>query len=361
MSTASTLLRDDLRGFSGYSSARSTVQQGTVWLNANESAQRNPADADGRCQRYPEPQPAELVARLADHYHVAAEQVLVGRGSDEGIDLLVRTFCAPGHGRVVIAPPTFGMYAVSARLHGASVIEVPLNDAASGFEHDLDAIAAAAIEARAALVFLCNPGNPTGSLLSLDALSTLADQLAGRALLVVDEAYGEYADVASATCLLATHDNIVVLRTLSKAHALAAARIGCVIAQPEVIAMLRRVQAPYPVPAPCIEVALDALQADATQVLASRVVEVRRERERMRSELSRMPGVRCVYPSAGNFLLVRLEDATAVQARLSAAGIVVRDMRSAPGLQDALRISIGTPVENAAVTAAIASMSKVAA
>ncbi len=361
MSTASNLLRNDLRDFSGYASARSVVQQGNVWLNANESAQCNPADETGLCQRYPEPQPAALVARLADYYEVAVEQLLVGRGSDEGIDLLVRTFCKPGQGRVVIAPPTFGMYAVSARLHGASVIEVPLRDAAAGFVHDMDEIATAAIQAQATLVFLCNPGNPTGSILSLDALSTLAGRLAGRVLLVVDEAYGEYADVASAASLLATHDNIVVLRTLSKAHALAAARIGCVIAQAELIAMLRRAQAPYPVPAPCIGVALDALQVDATRVIASRVGQARTQREWLRGRLSRTPGVRCVYHSAGNFLLVRFDDAAAVQARLIAAGIVVRDMRSVPGLQDALRISIGTPAENAAVMAAIESSAKVTA
>lgn len=361
MTTSTSVLRSDLRDFNGYSSARSIKQVGTVWLNANESAQPNPVDSAGLCQRYPEPQPSALVRRLAEYYDVAPEQLLVGRGSDEGIDLLVRTFCMPAEGCVLIAPPTFGMYAVSARLHGARVVDVPLRDTPNGFLHDLEGIVSRALSAGASLVFLCNPGNPTGSMLRLDELSRVAEALAGRALLVIDEAYGEYDEAASAATLIDNHDNVVVLRTLSKAHALAAARIGSVLARADVIEMLRRVQAPYPLPAPCVAIASDALKPEAIRQLQTRIDDVRSERDRLRTRLSALASVRYVYPSKGNFLLARFHDAEAVQTRLSEAGIVVRDMRQLPQLGDALRISIGSSAENTAVIDAIESLSRVAA
>ncbi|RMH90755.1 histidinol-phosphate transaminase [Lysobacter pythonis] len=356
MSGAEALLREDLRGFTGYRSARSDDLRGAIWLNANESAHANAADASGRCRRYPDPQPWALRARLAELYGVAEAQVLVGRGSDEGIDLLLRAFCMPGRGRIVIAPPVFGMYAVCARLHGAEVIEIPLAENAAGFAPDFSALADAALAHDARLLFLCNPGNPTGELLPLNAIERLAERLSGRCLLVVDEAYGEYAMQASAASLIARHANLVVLRTLSKAHALAAARIGSVLADAGVIACLRRAQAPYPLPTPCVELALSALDTAALADTDTHVREARIERARLVGLLGALAGVRRVYPSQANFLLVRFEDAQSALARLLEAGIVVRDMRTMPQLGDALRISLGTPAHNDAVLAALASL-----
>jgi histidinol-phosphate aminotransferase len=160
------LVRDDLRDFAGYSSARRTSNSGSIWLNANESPWRNAADANGEgVHRYPEPQPGALRAALAALYGVRPEQLLIGRGSDEAIDLLVRAFCRPGVDRVLIAPPVFGMYAVCARLQGAALVEVALRDRSDGLVCDLDAIAAAALEQAVKLVFLCSPANPTGAAL----------------------------------------------------------------------------------------------------------------------------------------------------------------------------------------------------
>src|SRR5690606_25708163 len=187
-----TLLRPDLRGFAGYRSARSSMAGGDTWLNANESAWPNPADDDARVRRYPDPQPSALRALMATRYGCRPEQVLVGRGSDEGIDLLVRAFCRPGGDAVVVTPPTFGMYEVCARLHGARVVAVPLVDGERGFACDFDEVGNAALAAGARLVFLCSPGNPVGSRLSLAAIESLALRLRGRALVVVDEAYIEY-------------------------------------------------------------------------------------------------------------------------------------------------------------------------
>ncbi|WP_312113084.1 aminotransferase class I/II-fold pyridoxal phosphate-dependent enzyme, partial [Stenotrophomonas indicatrix] len=234
------LVRPDLQAFAGYSSARSSAVQGEVWLNANESAWANPADATGGSRRYPEPQPAALRDALASLYGVQPQQLLVGRGSDEAIDLLVRALCVPGRDGVLVTPPVFGMYAVCARLQGAPLIEVPLIDDGEGLRTDLDAVIAAAKGQGAKLVFLCAPSNPAGSDIPLPEIERVALALRGQALVVVDEAYVEYAQRASATTLLAAHANLAVLRTLSKAHALAAARIGTLIAAPELIAVLRR-------------------------------------------------------------------------------------------------------------------------
>lgn len=354
MSSPLDLVRDDLRGFAGYKSARSDRLDGTVWLNANESAWANAGDDAGRARRYPDPQPVRLRATLAGLYGCAPDQLLIGRGSDEAIDLLVRALCRPGADAVLITSPTFGMYAVNARLHGTRVVDVPLVDGPSGWRCDFDAVGDAAEREGARVVFLCSPGNPTGTLLPLDAIEALATRLEGRALVVVDEAYGEYSGAPSASTLLPTRRNLAVLRTLSKAHALAGERIGTVIADVELIDVLRRCQAPYPLPASCVAAAESALERSARAATDAAVRTSIDQRERLVAMLERMPGVRRVYPSQANFVLVRFHDAQCAFDRLLDAGIVVRDMRAAPGLGDALRISLGTPEQNDAVLDALA-------
>ena len=348
------LVREDLRSFAGYRSARSESLDGRIWLNANESAWSSDADAAGIARRYPDPQPQPLRRMLANLYGCNPEQLLAGRGSDEAIDLLVRALCRPGQDAVVLTPPTFGMYAVCARLHGTRIVEVPLIDRADGFACDSHPVPDAALAAPAKLVFLCSPGNPSGTSLPLDAVAALASRLQGRALVVVDEAYAEYAGAASATTLIESNPNIAVLRTLSKAHALAAARIGSVIADAALVSVLQRCQAPYPLPAPSVALALAALAPDALISTRQRIATTCGERDRLYRQLTVSPGVRQVYPSQANFLLVRFDDAQRALESLLAAGIVVRDMRAAVGLGDALRISLGTPEQNAEVVRALA-------
>ena len=353
MSAVLELVREDLRGFGGYKSARTEALQGEVWLNANESAWANPADATASSRRYPDPQPLALRDTLAGLYGCSPSQMLIGRGSDEAIDLLVRALCNPGRDAVVITPPVFGMYAVSARLQGAPIIEVPLRDSAQGLDADLQAIGDVALQGNAKLVFLCSPSNPAGSSISLAEIESLAKRLAGKALVVVDEAYAEFSDHESATTLLARNANIAVLRTLSKAHALAAARIGVVIATAELIDVLRRCQAPYPVPTPCAELALAGLSSATQSQTRERVALVKSERERLQAALSITAGVMRVYPSQGNYLLVRFADAESAFRALLSAGVVVRDQRAAPQLDNALRITIGSPEQNDRLLAAL--------
>lgn len=347
------LLRPDLRDFAGYASARRGMATGHVWLNANESPSPSPIDGSRRLNRYPDPQPGALREQLAALYGVTPAQLMVTRGSDEGIDLLVRGFCRAGIDPVLIATPCFGMYAVCARLQDAPLVAVPLIDDGDDWRFDLERIAATALARQARLVFLCSPGNPTGQALCVDEIESLLARLRGRALLVIDEAYVEYGDEASATGLLAAQPGLVVLRTLSKAHALAGARIGALLGDPDLVSALRNLSAPYPVAAPSADAALAALRDESLAETGKRIGLARRQRDSLRAALLKEAGVRAVYRSQGNFLLARFENADAVLDRWLAAGIVVRDMRAMPGLQDALRISIGTPTENAALLAAL--------
>ena len=343
------LARPEIRAMQPYSSARMEASGGQVLLNANESAWA-PAGDDGLgCNRYPEPQPAMLIDTLAALYGVRREQLLVGRGSDEAIDLLVRAFCRAGEDAILIQPPTFGMYAVCARIQNAGVIEVPLTD---DFTLDVDAVLAAVTPA-VKLVFVCTPNNPSGQGVPRASIERLLQALVGRALLVVDEAYVEFADQGSIADLLDRYEHLAVLRTLSKAWALAGARIGSLLAHAEVITLLRRIMPPYPLPLPCVAAALAAFSAAGQDEARRHIASVRAQRERMRAALAALPGVRAVLPSQANFLAVRFHHAGAVQQKLLAAGIVVRDVRRYPNLADALRITIGTPQENARVLAVL--------
>jgi histidinol-phosphate aminotransferase len=351
MTSVLDLVRPDLRAFAGYASARREKATGHVWLNANESPWPSSADDGLGLNRYPEPQPAALRARMAELYGVPVERLMVTRGSDEGIDLLVRAFCRASIDSVLIAPPCFGMYAVSARVQNAPLVEIPLldsedDDEDARFSLDLVAVEDLLAHGDVRAVFLCSPANPTGQALPLKDIKRLATVASGRAVLVMDEAYVEFSSVQSAGSLLKDFPHLVVLRTLSKAHAMAGARIGAVIADPDVITVLRSLQAPYPVPAPSSDLALKAL-ADASQAESrARIATIIRERAALLKSLRGTQGVSRVYASEGNFLLARFEDPGAAFERLLAAGVVVRDMRALPQLGDALRISVGTPDEN---------------
>jgi len=315
-------------------------------LHANELPWR-PANDDTRAglNRYPEPQPRALVVGLADLYAVAPASVLVGRGSDEAIDLLTRAFCRAGTDAVLVCPPTFGMYSVSARIQGAQVLQAPLL-AADGFALDEHAVldrCTAAVK----LVFLCSPNNPTGNLLDEGAILRLAHRLAGRALLVVDEAYIEFAGRPSLARLVAQQPNLAILRTLSKAYGLAGARCGSLIADPEIIALLRKIIPPYAIPELTLEAVLQRLTPAARAHSRAGLEVLLAERERLSRALPRLARVSKVWPSDANFVLAEFEDPDAALARAREARLLVRDARRYPGLGYALRITVGTPEQNA--------------
>ena len=314
-------------------------------LHANELPW-DPSGRDARegLNRYPQPQPRALLERLAELYGVSPASVLLGRGSDEAIDLLCRAFCRAGMDAALVCPPTFGMYSVSARIQGAAVIEVPLL-AEHGFALDERQVLERCT-ARTKLLFLCSPNNPTGNLLEEAAVLRLATALAGRALVVLDEAYLEFSGRASLARRLAEFPNLAVLRTLSKAYGLAGARCGALLADPEVIALLRKIIPPYAIPRLTADAALARLAPGALATLQPQLATLLAERSRLQRELPALRAVRRVWPSDANFILAEFEDAGDALERAAAAGLLVRDARGYPGLGRALRISIGTPEQN---------------
>ncbi len=350
--------RPEIQALKPYSSARMEASTGQVFLNANESPWPSAADSVGELNRYPDPQPAKLRDALAGLYGVEPARVLVGRGSDEAIDLLTRAFVRPGIDEVIISPPTFGMYQVSADIQGARVIRVPLR-ADAGFAYPFEAVRAAAGEATR-LIYVCTPNNPTGDVVPREHILALADALRDRAIVVVDEAYVEYADTPSLAADVAGRDNLAVLRTLSKAHGLAGARIGTLIADPAVIALCRKLMAPYPLPTPCVTAALRALTAASLAATAERVAATVAERARLAARLAALPRVRGIYRSQANFLTVRVDSPRALHAELLKRGIVVRDVSHQPDLADALRITVGTRAENDALLKALADLAEAA-
>jgi histidinol-phosphate aminotransferase len=335
------LVRPEILALAPYSSARKEAKGGRVWLDANENPE-TPAAHQPLLNRYPDPQPADLVAKLAGLYGVTPAQCLVTRGSDEGIDLLLRTFCRAGRDAIIITPPTYGMYVVAADIQGAKTLRVPLVRE-KNFALDARAVLAA-ITPEVKLVFLCSPNNPTGGLLDRGAVLEVVRALAGRAVVVADEAYVDFSGQPSLAAEIPANPNLVVLRTLSKAYGLAGARVGTTIADPAVIAVLQKVIAPYPVPAPVLNAALAALTPDGVAAARESVRQLVAERQRLLAALPALPVVKRVWPSDANYLLVEVADSARAMAAGRAAGIVWRDRSK--DVPNTIRITVGTTEEN---------------
>lgn len=335
------LVRPEILALTPYSSARKEASGGKVWLDANENP-LTPHAAAPRLNRYPEPQPAEVVTRLASLYGVTPDRVLVTRGSDEGIDLLLRAFCRAGLDSILTTPPTYGMYAVAAGIQGARVITVPLVRE-KDFALDADAVLRA-VTPDTKLVFLCSPNNPTGQLLDRDAVLRIVTTLATRAVVVVDEAYAEFSTEPSLVQELGAHANLVVLRTLSKAFGLAGARVGVTLASPQLIGVLQKIIAPYPIPAPVVRAALEALTPTAIAAARQSALDLVGERRRLTAALAKLPHVRKIWPSDANFLLTEVTDSARVMSIARSVGLVIRDRSK--DVPNTVRITIGTRAEN---------------
>lgn len=343
MSIVTALARPEILTLKPY--AHAVWRPSLIRLHANEVPWRPDADVtEAGLNRYPEPQPQALIARLADLYGVPTEYVLATRGADEAIDLLSRIFLRAGQDAILQATPAFGMYQVSARIQGAAVLDVPL-DAAGGWSLDAAALLAA-WRPNVKLVFLCSPNNPTGNALASGALEQVCVALADKAIVVIDEAYVEWSRAGSLTPWLARFANLAILRTLSKAHALAGARLGALLAAPELIDLARRVIPPYALAQPTIEIALKALSPESLRAAQLRRAALLDERAGLAAALRASPLVARVWDSDANFLLVDCHDAERFLASTLAAGLIVRDVRGYPGLSRSVRVSIGTGADN---------------
>ncbi|UCG74128.1 MAG: histidinol-phosphate transaminase [Chromatiales bacterium] len=348
MNGLTALFRPELRSLQAYRAA--TYESGLLRLNANEVPWAS-AGAEG-LNRYPPARPDTLTARLADHYGVGPERVLVTRGSSEAIELLVRAVCRPGQDDIVICPPTFGMYAHYAQVQGAGIVEVPLL-ADAGYTLDVSGVQHAWNE-RTRLAFLCSPNNPTGNVLAVDDIAALCDAVATRGLVVVDAAYAEFAPNNDALmALLDRYPQLVVLRTLSKALGLAGVRCGALLSSPDVVDMTGRILPPYAIPVPCETAVLAALEPAARAAAQAQLARIRHERERLSARLAALPGVRRVWPSDANFILLEARDAAALAAAAKAGGVLIRDFSDSAWTPGCLRITVGRPQDNDQLLAAL--------
>lgn len=334
-----TLLRPHLLTLTPYSSARDeyTGTEG-VFLDANENALGS-TTAAGHYNRYPDPYQSAIKARLAPLKGVRANQIFLGNGSDEPIDLLIRAFCRPGIDSVLLTPPTYGMYEVSAHINDVPIRRVPLTP---DFHLDV-ANVLAALTPEVKIVWLCSPNNPSGNLLRRDAIRSVIEA-ATSALVVVDEAYIDFSGEPSWTTELDRYPNLVVLQTFSKAWGLAALRLGMCFGSEELIRILNKIKPPYNISAPAQALLLDALNhvAEKDQMVAQTLA----ERDRLAAELAQLPGVECVFPSDANFLLVRFQDAVATFQYLIEQQVIVRDRSKVVHGTGCLRITVGTAEEN---------------
>jgi histidinol-phosphate aminotransferase len=317
-------------------------------LHANEVPWRPAGDTTrAGLNRYPEPQPEALLDCLAALYGVSPAHVLATRGADEAIDLLSRIYLRAGVDAILQCGPTFGMYQAAARIQGADVIEIPL-ESESGWSLDPERLLSA-WRPHVKLVYLCSPNNPTANTLSLAALEAVCTALDGKAIVVIDEAYVEWSRTGTLAHWLERFQTLAILRTLSKAHALAGARLGALLAAPPLIQLARRVIPPYAIAQQTVEAALLALKPQQLEDSQRRIEELLVEREYLRAGLVGSPLVAKVWPSDANFLLVDCHDADRFLSNCVAAGLLVRDVRANPALSRSLRISVGRRVDHDAL------------
>ncbi|WP_217541005.1 histidinol-phosphate transaminase [Vibrio metschnikovii] len=330
------LARKQIQALTPYLSARRIGGSGDVWLNANESPFDNHYKTDfARLNRYSDCQPQALIQAYADYAGVKPDQVLTSRGADESIELLIRTFCEPNQDAILYCPPTYGMYAISAETFGVERKQVPLS---VDWQLDLTAIEANLEQVK--LVFVCSPNNPTGNLIRREDIIALLEMTQDRAIVVMDEAYIDFCPEASTVDLLQTYPNLAILRTLSKAFALAGLRCGFTLASPAIINLLLKVIAPYPVPVPVADIALQALSPSGLARTKFQVLDLSANRAYLQVGLQMVPGVE-VFEGWGNYLLVKFPDGDALFKAAWEHGII---LRNSP-IDNAVRISVGNREE----------------
>jgi len=347
------LARDELVDMVPYQSARRLFASGDaqqtkrkVWLNANEAPGTGEYQVSSEnINRYPDFQPDNLLNAYSDYCELERSQILATRGADEGIELIIRSFCRAYQDNILICPPTYGMYAISAENHGAGIIKAPLQSSAQGMQLDFDALKLAVGTVK--VVFLCSPGNPTGNLLSKDDIISAIELFKDSAIVVVDEAYIEFSPEQTSTDLIAKYDNVIVLRTLSKAFALAGLRCGFTLASKEIITLLSKVIAPYPISAPVAEIASKALSTDLDE-MAQRVQCCNSIKATLSTWLNAQDWCSEVFISNANFILFRCinpQEKERIFDTLVAQDILIRDQSKQMQLANCLRISIGSEQE----------------
>jgi histidinol-phosphate aminotransferase len=338
------LLRENIKKLVPYSSARDEFKgQANVFLDANENSFGSPLTK--WYNRYPDPLQWKVKEKLSSIKALPPENIFLGNGSDECIDLLYRAVCEPGKDNVIICPPTYGMYEVSASINDILIKKVPLTPA---FQLDLGGIEAA-VDDNTKMIFLCSPNNPTGNSLHRDDIEIILNNYFG--LVVLDEAYINFSRFRSFTQELADYPNLVILQTLSKAWGLAALRVGMAFAAEPIINVLNRIKPPYNINQASQDLVLKSLEE--VEQVNTMIQDIVAQRSVLQQALENLSIVEKVYPSDANFLLVKVETPRKLYEYLLTKGIVVRDRSNVILCEGCLRITVGTPEENEAVMASI--------
>ncbi|WP_392561993.1 histidinol-phosphate transaminase [Orbus sturtevantii] len=342
------LVRKNIRELTPYQSARRIGGSGDVWLNANEYPTAPHYQLTQQTlNRYPEQQPEQVINRYADYVGVKTEQLIVSRGADEAIELLMRAFCEPDKDSIIYCPPTYGMYLVSAQTLGINCKAISQT---ADWQLDLTVIEQNLASVK--LIYVCSPNNPTGNLLNPDDIKTLLAMTKGKALVIVDEAYIEFSAANSVVSWLANYPHLVILRTLSKAFALAGLRCGFTIANKPVIDALQKVIAPYPLAVPVADIATQALSHENLTTMKLQVRNLNKLKERFIDKLDSLNIVERIYPSSANYILVKFNDPQVFNYCWQ-HGIILRDQNKQIGLENTIRITIGTQAECDAVIQAL--------
>jgi histidinol-phosphate aminotransferase len=328
-----------------YSSARDEFKgTASVFLDANENNLGSLAGEN--YNRYPDPHQKKLKERIAEIKNVQPDQIFLGNGSDEAIDLLFRMVCRPGQDAMLHLPPTYGMYEVSANLNDVALEAVQLTQ---DFQVPVKEVLAQ-VKPTTKIIFICTPNNPTGNAIEPESIEQILRHFNG--LVVLDEAYIDFSDSPSWTTRLAEFPNLVVLQTFSKAWGMAGLRLGLAFASAEIIAVMDKIKPPYNINEATQELALQALTR--TEALKDMVEEIVQERVLLMQALPALATVEKVFPSDANFILVKVRDANGLYSYLLDKGIVVRNRSGLPGCEGCLRITVGTLEENQNLLQAIA-------
>ena len=331
------LIRENIKNLKPYSSARHEFTgKASIFLDANENAYGSPFAEN--FNRYPDPLQWQLKFQLARIKGVPAENICIGNGSDEIIDLAYRIFCNPGKDNVIICPPTYGMYGVCADINDVAIRKVML---AKDYQLDVEGILDAT-DSDTKLLFICSPNNPTGNNMNRDDVKFLLNNFSG--LVIIDEAYINYSNQKTCIQELTEFPNLLVMQTLSKAWGLAALRLGLCFASIDIIDLFNKVKPPYNINQASQQIALEALQK--TEQVNEWIKEAVQEKEKLIKDFEEFPFIKTVYASDANFVLVKVEDADNLYNYLAANEIVVRNRSKEAGCENCLRISIGTPEEN---------------
>ena len=332
-----TLIRPNIRGLIAYSSARSEYTgNDAIYLDANENGLGS-ALSEGY-NRYPDPLQLQLKKAIAGIKGIDEQRQFLGNGSDEPIDLLIRSFCNPGKDSILVFPPTYGMYEVSARINDVFVKEVLLS---KDFQIDADKALSQADE-NTKIIFICSPNNPTGNMIDKTSIITLLERFKG--IVVVDEAYIDFVQGQSLLKELGNYNNIVILQTFSKAWGLAGLRLGMAFASKEIVSILNKVKAPYNINLATQMLALEALRS--TAFLSQSIQNITDERKRLETIIAQLPFVEKIYPSCVNFILLKVLDAADLYNYLKRRNIIVRNRSNMPLCENCLRVTIGNAEEN---------------